>query len=103
MDSTSLANSASYRDALLDIFTVDWLNPWLGQGSGYHFSWYISGGATIHSIDNFYVANYIRYGYPGLVAYGLLILQAVGRWCDAGFKRRTEQCYVWRLRSAGTS
>lgn len=35
VDSTSLANSASYRDALLDIFTVDWLNPWLGQGSGY--------------------------------------------------------------------
>ena len=31
VDSTSLANSASYRDALLDIFTVDWLNPWLGQ------------------------------------------------------------------------
>lgn len=44
VDSTSLANSASYRDALLDIFTVDWLNPWLGQGSGYHFSWYIPEG-----------------------------------------------------------
>ena len=77
VDSTSLANSASYRDALLQIFAVDWLNPWLGQGSGYHFSWYIPGGATIHSIDNFYVANYIRYGYPGLIVYCLLILQAV--------------------------
>ena len=32
VDSTSLANSASYRDALLDIFTVDWLNPLLGLG-----------------------------------------------------------------------
>ena len=35
VDSTSLANSASYRDALLDIFTVDWLNRcgrfWTGQ------------------------------------------------------------------------
>ena len=88
VDSTSLANSASYRDALLDIFTVDWLNPWLGQGSGYHFSWYISGGATIHSIDNFYVANYIRYGYPGLVAYGLLILQAVGEMVRCGIQKK---------------
>ena len=88
VDSTSLANSASYRDALLDIFTVDWLNPWLGQGSGYHFSWYIPGGATIHSIDNFYVANYIRYGYPGLVVYGLLILQAVGEMVRCGIQKK---------------
>lgn len=94
VDSTSLANSASYRDALLDIFTVDWLNPWLGQGSGYHFSWYIPGGATIHSIDNFYVANYIRYGYPGLVVYGLLILQAVGEMVRCGIQKqdRTMLC-----------
>lgn len=94
VDSTSLANSASYRDALLQIFTVDWLNPWLGQGSGYHFSWYIPGGATIHSIDNFYVANYIRYGYPGLIVYSLLMLQAVGgmlrKWMRE--KDRTAAC-----------
>ena len=67
---------------------MDWLNPWLGQGSGYHFSWYIPGGATIHSIDNFYVANYIRYGYPGLVVYGLLILQAVGEMVRCGIQKK---------------
>lgn len=99
VDSTSLANSASYREALLDIFGVDWLNPWLGQGSGYRFSWYIPGGATIHSIDNFYVANYIRYGYPGMIVYCLLILQALCRMLRWGVTRRdrTVWCMVIAL------
>ena len=76
------------KDFPFSAVTVDWLNPWLGQGSGYHFSWYIPGGATIHSIDNFYVANYIRYGYPGLVVYGLLILQAVGEMVRCGIQKK---------------
>ena len=76
------------KDIPFSAVTVDWLNPWLGQGSGYHFSWYIPGGATIHSIDNFYVANYIRYGYPGLVVYGLLILQAVGEMVRCGIQKK---------------
>ena len=101
VDSTSLANSTSYRDALLDIFMVDWLNPWLGQGSGYHFSWYIPGGATIHSIDNFYVANYIRYGYPGLVVYSLLILQAVGEMVKTGIRRRDRMAFCTALAVGG--
>ena len=88
VDTVSLANSASYREALLDIFTVNWLNPWLGQGSGYHFSWYIPGGATIHSIDNFYVATYIRYGYPGLVCYVLLLLQVMCAMLRQSFRER---------------
>lgn len=101
VDSTSLANSASYRDALLDIFTVDWLDPWLGQGSGYHFSWYIPGGATIHSIDNFYVANYIRYGYPGLIVYGLLILQAAGEMLREGIRRKDRTMLCMALAVCG--
>ena len=101
VDSTSLANSTSYRDALLDIFTVNWLNPWLGQGSGYHFSWYIPGGATIHSIDNFYVASYIRYGYPGLVVYSLLILQAVGEMLRAGIRRKDRTMLCMALAVCG--
>ena len=101
VDSTSLANSASYRDALLDIFTVNWLNPWLGQGSGYHFSWYIPGGATIRSIDNFYVANYIRYGYPGLAVYSLLILQAVGEMLGSGIRRKDRTMLCMALAVCG--
>ena len=101
VDSTSLANSASYREALLDIFTVDWLNPWLGQGSGYHFSWYIPGGATIRSIDNFYVANYIRYGYPGLIVYGLLILQVVWEMVRYGIRRKDRTVLCMALAVCG--
>lgn len=101
VDSTSLANSASYREALLDIFTVDWLNPWIGQGSGYHFSWYIPGGATIHSIDNYYVANYIRYGYPGLVVYGLLILQAVAEMLHLGIQKKDRVAVCMALAVGG--
>lgn len=101
VDTVSLANSASYRDALLDIFTVNWLNPWLGQGSGYHFSWYIPGGATIHSIDNFYVANYIRYGYPGLICYVLLLLQVIGSMLRRVFRARDGATLCLLLAVAG--
>ena len=101
VDVMSLSNSATYRDALLDIFTVNWLNPWLGQGSGYHFSWYIPGGATIHSIDNFYVANYIRYGYPGMVVYMLFILQAVGGMLHKGFRGKDKVAVCMALAVCG--
>lgn len=101
VDSLSLKNSASYREALLDIFSVDWLNPWLGQGSGYHFSWYIPGGATIRSIDNFYVANYIRYGYPGMIVYCLLILQAVYEMLRRGVCRRDRVAFCMALSVCG--
>lgn len=101
VDSVSLSNSASYREALLDIFGVNWLNPWLGQGSGYHFSWYIPGGANIRSIDNFYVANYIRYGYPGLIVYGLLVLQAVWRMLRSGVCEKDRPALCMALAVSG--
>ena len=64
VDSTSLANSASYRDAPAGYFHGGLAGTLAGAGLRISFLWYIPGGATIHSIDNFYVANYIRYGYP---------------------------------------
>lgn len=75
-DVTTLSNSSSYREILPRIFTVDFLNPLIGRGSGYHFMWYVD-GVSIKSIDNFYVAEYIRYAYPGLVVYVLLIVWAL--------------------------
>lgn len=72
-DVTTLSNSSSYREILPRIFTIESLNPLLGRGSGYHFTWYVD-GVSIKSIDNFYVAEYIRYAYPGLIAYILMII-----------------------------
>ena len=72
VDSTTLDNSTRYREALPLIFTLDWLNPILGRGS--HFRGAEIQGVYIHSIDNYYVSQYIKYAYPGLVCYVLFLL-----------------------------
>lgn len=63
-----LENSELYRKALPYIFTLDWLNPFLGRGVSTNFSAVVN-GVTVQSIDNYYVAQYIKYAYPGLVSY----------------------------------
>lgn len=73
---TTLANSSDYRDLLPKIFTLNWLNPIVGRGSVYQMSVNIE-GRYIKSIDNFYVAQYIRFAYPGLITYLLLLLSVL--------------------------
>lgn len=90
-DKTTLANSAAYRDLLLDIFHVSWLNPWIGKGAGYVFYWYYQ-GYYIKSIDNFYVANYIRYGYPGMIAYILIIVFTLYKMVKMAVKKKSALC-----------
>lgn len=72
-DMLLLQQSSGYREYLTQIFSVKWLNPLLGQGAnarvGFEFD-----GVYIHSIDNFYVNTYIRYGYPGLFSFALFQL-----------------------------
>ena len=75
IDSTTLQNSSDYRDVLPRIFTLDWLNPFLGRGS--QFGGAEIDGVYIHSIDNYYVSQYIQYAYPGLVCYALFIITAL--------------------------
>ena len=55
------------------IFGISWLNPLVGMGRNYSFSAKIN-GVAIRSIDNFYVAEYIRYAYPGLISYIVFLL-----------------------------
>jgi len=64
----ALSDSSDYREQLKYIFTLDWLNPILGIGRMRSFSVEMN-DFYIHSIDNFYIAEYIRYAYPGLLAY----------------------------------
>lgn len=76
-DINTLYNSSTYRSLLPEIFKLDWLNPIVGRGSGYVFTWYYN-GYYIKSIDNYYVATYIRYAYPGTVAYILFMIRIFG-------------------------
>lgn len=72
VETDRLEDSSSYREALPYIFKLEWLNPWLGRGN--NFSGAEINGTFIHSIDNYYVQQYIKYAYPGLFAYALFIL-----------------------------
>lgn len=68
----ALSSSSNYRDQLKYIFQVDWLNPWLGLGRKRSFTSEIN-GSYINSIDNFYIAEFIRYAYPGMITYILFL------------------------------
>lgn len=64
----TLGQSASYRKLLKQVFFVDWLNPLLGIGRKRGFASEIN-GLVVESIDNYYIAEYIRYAYPGMFSY----------------------------------
>ena len=64
----SLTSSSNYREQLKQIFKVPWLNPILGIGRKRAFSGMVN-GSYIKSIDSFYIAEYVRYAYPGLITF----------------------------------
>lgn len=73
IDTERLEDSSAYREALPYIFTLDWLNPLVGRGmSGFNGA--EINGVFIHSIDHYYVMQYIKYAYPGLITYLLFML-----------------------------
>ncbi len=67
-DVAQLKSSKAYRDLLEEIFHVDWVNPILGIGRKRGFRTRVN-GRTIKSIDNFYIAEFVRYAYPGMYTY----------------------------------
>ena len=80
-DITTLRNSEGYREFLPLIFQLDWLNPLVGRGVqgtfGAEFPTEDGGIVYIHSIDNYYVLQYIKYAYPGLVSYVIFIFTGI--------------------------
>lgn len=72
VDVTTLENSTEYRKMLPYILTLDWLNPLVGRGRG--FGGAEINGVYIQSIDHYYIAQYIKYAYPGLITYCLFML-----------------------------
>ncbi len=75
-DLTQLNQSSAYRDLLHQIFKVDWLNPFLGIGRKRSFSSVVN-GLVVTSIDNFYIAEYIRYAYPGMLSYIAVVIYMI--------------------------
>jgi hypothetical protein len=72
-DLTALSDSSGYRDQLVYIFQLDWLNPLIGAGRKRSFACEIN-GVFIQSVDSFYIAEYIRYAYPGMISYIAFLL-----------------------------
>ncbi len=99
-DARQLANSSVYREQLKLLYKVKWLNPLLGQGSQYQVYWKVN-GFTIESIDNAYLAMYIRYGYPGMITYILFILTVGAGMLIQGIKRRSGLCFALFVGFAG--
>ena len=67
---TQLQQSKGYRKLLKELFHVQWLNPILGLGRKRGFRSLVN-GRKVESIDNFYIAEYVRYAYPGM--YGFML------------------------------
>ena len=86
-----LSDSSEYRAVLPKIFFLDYLNPLLGRGVERGFSGQID-GINVISVDNFYVCQYIRYAYPGLIAYMSFILKAMGSMIKVGLNYKSGIC-----------
>lgn len=72
VETDRLKDSTEYRKVLPKIFTLDWLNPLVGRGRD--FGGAEIDGVFVHSIDNYYVAQYIKYAYPGMISYILFMV-----------------------------
>lgn len=85
-----ISNSTEYRDYLPQIFFSPKLNPLLGQGNQGDGVSFTAGGYFIQSVDNFYVLQYIRYAWPGVIS---------TLFCFFGFIVETVRCWASKVRS----
>lgn len=80
-DIATLENSENYREYLPLIFTLDWLHPLVGRGVKRPFgaTFYDPEGHAIyiHSVDNYYLCQYIKYAYPGMFSYIAFIFTGI--------------------------
>lgn len=90
-ETSALSSSSDYREQLIYIFNVEWLNPFLGIGRSRSFVDEIN-GTYIQSVDNFYIAEYIRYAYPGLITYLLFLGYFLIQMLRIGIGRNSDLC-----------
>ena len=93
-DITTLRNSEGYREYLPLIFKLDWLNPLIGRGVQKTFGAEVVGpnGEIVYigSVDNYYIVQYIKYAYPGLVSYVAYVVTCIITMIKNVFKNRSE-------------
>lgn len=89
----ALGSSANYRAQLKYIYQVDWLNPLLGIGRRRTFASEIN-GSFIKSIDDFYVAEYVRYAYPGLFSFVFFLGYHMVKMAIGSFRYQSGLCRV---------
>lgn len=90
-DVKSLGNSTNYRRILLRLFDMNLVKPYLGGGPSFEVYLKID-GFYIHSIDNFYIAHYLRYAYPGLITYLIFIITVGFRMLIRAFREHSGIC-----------
>jgi len=88
-DVTALSDSSNYRDQLIYIFQIEWLNPLLGIGRNRGFSTEIN-GIFIKSVDSFYIAEFIRYAYPGMICYIVFLFYFLLRILKMGIQKKSQ-------------
>ena len=89
-------NSADYRDSLPLVFFSNNYDPLIGQGftrAGV-IDLYTSAGQRVVSVDNFYVLQYLRYAWPGLII-TVLMFAYIAAQCAVGMiKKGSAVCKV---------
>jgi hypothetical protein len=75
-EKVALNSSSNYRESMKGIWTVSWLNPVLGLGRKRSFAGEVN-GSFIYSVDQFYLAEYIRYAWPGLICYMVFLARSM--------------------------
>ncbi|MCR5514992.1 MAG: O-antigen ligase family protein [Lachnospira sp.] len=90
---SALAESSNYRAQLYDIFKLKWLNPLVGIGRKRSFGAEIN-GSYVYSVDNYYICEYIRYAYPGLFSYILIIFSFLKDFVKKIYRYKDPYCIV---------
>lgn len=90
---SALGSSSNYRDQLKYIFNVEWLNPIIGIGRKRSFSALIN-GSYVQSVDDFYIAEFIRYAYPGMIAYIFFIIYFLVNMLRDAIKKHSALCKI---------
>lgn len=88
-DIEALSSSSNYRSQLKYIFQVEWLNPLIGLGRKRSFACEIN-GSYIRSVDNFYIAEFIRYAYPGMICYISFLFYFLIRMLKSSIQKRSQ-------------
>lgn len=96
---SALAESSNYRAQLYKIFTLSWLNPLVGIGRKRSFAAEIN-GSYVYSVDNYYICEYIRYAYPGLFSYILIMLSFLKDALQKIYKYKDPYCIVLLIGAA---